>query len=142
MKLSRLRELAGSELKVFGASHGRSYLWELERGAVGIMTASPIPEYLIAIWRAFQRGELKKARELFFYSLPLAHFYGEIALAIKKEVLVSRGVIETANMKQPSSELREADRKALLELVHWMETNIERSSGIPPFRWTQPEMSR
>lgn len=136
IKIQKLKQLVGDKMRIFGASHGRSYFWELERGAVGIMTASPTPEYLVAIWKAFKSGNVEMARKIFYYSLPVSHYYGEMALAVKKEVLVHRGVIKTATLKQPAGYLGEPDRRDLLDLVKWMEKGIQDSAGISPL---QPE---
>ncbi len=132
MKIQKLKQLIGDKMRIFGASHGRAYFWELERGAIGIMTASPTPEYLVAIWKAFKSGNFEMAKKLFYYSLPVSHYYGEMALAVKKEVLVNRGVIKTATLKQPAGYLGEPDRRDLIELLKWMEKGIQDSTGISP----------
>ncbi|MHB8566966.1 MAG: dihydrodipicolinate synthase family protein [Nitrososphaerales archaeon] len=132
IKISKLTQLVGNTMRIFGASHGRSYLWELDRGAVGIMTASPTPEYLVAIWKAFKNGNRDIAKKIFFYNLPISHYYGEMALAVKKEVLVHRGVIKTATMKQPAGDIGDSGRRDLIELLKWTEEGVLQSTGISP----------
>ena len=136
-KVGKVSELSEGRAKVFGASHGKGYLWEMERGAVGIMTASPTPEYFVAIWNALQRGKRELAAEVFFYNLPLIHFYSEMAIAVKKEVLVQRGVIKTSKVKQPVRELGEREQRELSELLRWVEANVERVASITPLHWKQ-----
>jgi len=101
------------------------------------MTASPTPEYFVAIWNALQRGKRELAAEVFFYNLPLIHFYSEMAIAVKKEVLVQRGVIKTSKVKQPGRELGEREQKELSELLRWVEANVERVASITPLHWKQ-----
>lgn len=134
MKIQKLKQLVGDRMRIFGASHGRSYLWELERGAVGIMTASPTPEYLVAIWKAFKSGNMELAKKIFFFTLPISHYYAEMALAVKKEVLVHRDIIKTATLKQPAGYLGEHDKSDLFDLLKWMERGIQESTGISPLR--------
>lgn len=131
-KVAKLKELAGEKIKIFGASHGRAYLWELERGAVGVMTASPTPEYLVEVYRSFNRGERERAKQIFYYNLPLTHYYGEMALAVKKAILVHRKVIETAKLKQPAGELGERETRDLIELLKWTEEGVEKATGFRP----------
>jgi 4-hydroxy-tetrahydrodipicolinate synthase len=134
-KLAKLHQLTGGKLKIFGASHGRAYLWELGRGAVGVMTASPTPEYLVEVWKSYRRGEQERAKQIFFYNLPLAHYYGEMALAVKKAILVQRKVIKTAKMIQPSGELGEKETSDLIELLQWVEEGVKRSTGFEPLKF-------
>ena len=134
-KVEIVRELTKDRAKIFGASHGKGYLWEMDRGAVGIMTSSPTPEYFVAIWNALQRGKRELAAEVFFYNLSLIHFYSEMAIAVKKEVFVQRGVIKTSRVKQPGRELGERERAELSELLRWVEANVARVAGIAPLHW-------
>lgn len=136
VKLAKVRELTNGEMGIFGASHGRYILWELARGAIGIMTASPTPEYLVAIWKASKSGDTQKAANIFYYNIPLAHFYGEMAVPVKKEILKARGVISTAKMKGPTGELGEIEKKDLMELLRWVENNVKKDHDIDPLRMT------
>jgi 4-hydroxy-tetrahydrodipicolinate synthase len=131
-KIAKLRQIAGDKMLVFGAAHMRTYLWELDRGAVGIMTASPTPEYLVGIWKAYKGGNRELAKNIFFYNLPLSHYYGEMALAVKKEILVHRGIIKTAKLKQPAGELGDVARRDLIELLKWTEESVRREAGLSP----------
>jgi 4-hydroxy-tetrahydrodipicolinate synthase len=133
-KVARLKQAVGNRMKIFGASYGRDYIWEADRGAVGIMTASPTPEYLVESWRAYQSGDREKAKQIFFYSLPLAHYYGDMALAVKKVILVHRGVIRTAKLRQPAADLGEDEAKDLFELLDWAEEGIRKSTGTEPLK--------
>lgn len=134
MKLSKVLEATKGRVKVFGALGGKGYFWELDRGAVGVMTASPTPEYLVGIWKSYLEGNRDMARDLFFCTLPLAHSYSELGLSLRKEVLVRRGVISTSKMKPPAAELDEKARREVAELLEWTEVTSKSISGIEPLR--------
>ena len=72
LKMENLNLLGEKRLKILGASHGRNFLWELERGAAGILTSTPLPSILVAIWKSFARGDKERATDIFYKSLPLA----------------------------------------------------------------------
>ena len=137
VKLAKVKELTNGQMGIFGASHGRYILWEMRSGAAGIMTASPTPEYLVAIWKAFKSGNVEQAANIFFYNVPLTHFYGDAPVPVKKEILKSREVISTARMKGPSGEMGEKAKKDLTELLHWVEKNVEKVSGVEPLKFVQ-----
>jgi 4-hydroxy-tetrahydrodipicolinate synthase len=132
IKLTKVRELVKDRMKIFGALAAKGCLWELDRGAVGIMTASPTPEYLVGIWDAHRRGDRRRASEVFFYSLPLVYAYGEVGISVRKEILKRRGIIRTSKLKTPSAELDDIARAEVGELLDWTEKKIEETSGIKP----------
>ena len=134
MKLTRLRAIAGNRLKIFGALGGKGCLWELDRGSIGIMTASPTPEYLVGLWTAYTTGNRNKALEIYFYNLPLIHFYSEAGLAVRKKLLQHRGIIRTKLVKLPGRELDERGQIELIELLDWVERNVEEKTGLKPLR--------
>jgi 4-hydroxy-tetrahydrodipicolinate synthase len=133
-KILKLREITGDRIKIFGASHGRWFLWEIDSGVIGIMTGSPTPEYLVGVWRSHSSGDRERARRIFLYNQPLTWFYPEMAVATKKEILVQRGVIRTGLMKQPAREFGDLERKELVEVLSWVEENVAASAGLPPLR--------
>jgi dihydrodipicolinate synthase/N-acetylneuraminate lyase len=102
------------------------------------MTGSPTPEYLVETWRAYKKaGDRGKAKQIFFYNLPLTYVYGEMAVAVKKEVLVRRGVIKTALMKQPAAEFGDLERGQLAETLDWVEERVATSTGVQPLSWRE-----
>jgi len=135
MKLSKVVEATQGKLKIFGALGGKGYFWELERGAVGVMTASPTPEYLVGLWEKYMDKDRQAAREVFFHNLPLIHAYSEMGLSVRKEVLVARKVIKTAHLKPPAAELDEKAREEVRDLLRWTEESIQDVAGIKPLRF-------
>ena len=134
VKLEKVKALVGESLKVFGALYGKDAFWELDQGAVGIMTATATPEYLVSMLDAFFRGNRSRALDIYLYTLPLAHFLADIGVAVRKEILVQRGVIRTAKMKQPASELTISARKQLAETLRWVELRMSETLGVKPHR--------
>ena len=134
-KILKIRDLTKDGMKIFGGTHGRWFLWEIDSGSTGIMTASPTPEYLLGIWRACMEGRREEASKIFFYNQALTYFYPEMAVAVKKEVLVKRGVIRTGHLKQPAGEFGDLERRQLYEVLKWVEDNVRTSTGLAPLRW-------
>jgi 4-hydroxy-tetrahydrodipicolinate synthase len=134
IKLEKVKALVGDRLKVFGALYGRDAFWELDQGAVGIMTATATPEYLVSMLDAFFGGDRSRALDIYLYTLPLAYFFGDIGIAVRKEILVQRGIIRTAKMKQPASELTFSARKQLAETLGWVERRMSEAVGVKPHR--------
>ena len=134
IKLQKVKALVGENLKVFGALYGRDAFWELDQGAVGIMTATATPEYLVSMIDAFFRGDRDRALDIYLYTLPLVYFLADIGVAVRKEVLVQRGIIQTAKMKQPAIELSASARKQLAETLGWVERRMNEVVGVKPHR--------
>jgi 4-hydroxy-tetrahydrodipicolinate synthase len=135
LKLTRIREIVGDSLKIFSAFYGRDSFWDLVHGAVGIMTSSPTPEYLVAMYDAYVAGDLKKAFDIYLNTLPLVYYCNEVGLAVRKEVLVKRGVIRTSNMKLPEKELVDSQKKELADVLDWVEKTVLSYSGVAPLNF-------
>ena len=130
-KITKVKRLVGDKMKIFGAFYGRASLWELERGAIGIMTSSATPEYLVGMWEAMKKGEKERASEIFFSTDPLINFYGDMSVAVRKEILAYRHVIGSGKMKMPAGELGDSERRELQELMVWTENRL-RMLSLPP----------
>lgn len=113
-KLSRIRE-RNSETGIFGGMGGLYFLQELERGAVGTMTGFSYTEVLVSLYKAFAAGRIDEARATFYRYLPLISYEGQtgVGLAIRKEILRRRGIIEHAGLRLPGVQ---ADRQTLDEV--------------------------
>jgi len=135
LKITKIREIVGDKLKIFGAFYGRDSFWDLAHGAVGIMTSSPTPEYLVAMYDAFVKGDIKKAFDIYLNTLPLVYYCPEFSVAVRKEVLVGRGVIRTSNMKLPEKELVDSQKRELADVLKWVERKVLSSCGVAPLRF-------
>jgi 4-hydroxy-tetrahydrodipicolinate synthase len=93
--------------------NGGSFLdFEMERGADGAMTGYAFPEMLVALVRLHRSGLRSEAHDLFDRHLPLIRYELQpvIGLAIRKYILVKRGILESDALRPPSTPLSEATR--------------------------------
>ncbi|GAA3106775.1 dihydrodipicolinate synthase family protein [Streptosporangium carneum] len=92
---------AAPGLTVFGGLGGVAAYDELNRGAAGTMTGFAFPEILKAVRGALEEGDRVRAARIFDRYLPYIAFEGQVGvgLAIRKEVLRRRGVLETARTR-------------------------------------------
>jgi 4-hydroxy-tetrahydrodipicolinate synthase len=101
-KISRLLELDPT-LALFGGLGGVAALWELRRGAAGTMTGFAFPEAMRAMRVAGAEGRWADAARIFDRFLPLVVFEAQVGvgLAIRKEVLRRRGVLQSNISRGP-----------------------------------------
>ena len=107
MTISRTLEPTSAGVTVLGGLGGMYLLDELRRGASGTMTGFAYPEVLVRIWKAWEAGDRAQAAEVYERHLPLLVFEGQpgLGLAIRKEVLRRRGLIEHATVRHPGPHL-------------------------------------
>ena len=121
-KTSRIREAAqGMELGIFGGLGGVFLLEELMAGATGAMTGFAYPEILVKIVKKFHEGDLDGAAEAFYPFVPLMRFEFQegLGMAIRKEVLKRRGVMDCADIRPPGARLDAATTAALDRVLAW-----------------------
>lgn len=84
---------------------------ELSRGADGAMTGFAYPEMMVEVCRAHAGGDIEKAHDIFDVYLPLARYEQQagIGLAVRKHILVQRGVIASSAVRKPGPKLQAAD---------------------------------
>jgi 4-hydroxy-tetrahydrodipicolinate synthase len=95
------------ELPVFGGLGGVGLLDELLAGASGAMTGFAFPEVLIATVAAFQRDGFEAAKAVLEPYLPVIVCEAQVpvSLAIRKEILRRRGLIDEAGVRPPGAAL-------------------------------------
>ncbi|WP_026556226.1 dihydrodipicolinate synthase family protein [Arthrobacter sp. 35W] len=106
---------AAVDVPVFGGLGGQGLLDELAAGAAGAMTGFSYPEALVACVRAWQQGGYTPARDVLAPFLPLINFeqQARIALAVRKELLKSRGLLKDASVRAPAAPFPEVLRAGL-----------------------------
>ncbi|MFC9552476.1 dihydrodipicolinate synthase family protein [Rhodococcus sp. NPDC056960] len=106
---------AAVDVPVFGGLGGQGLLDELAAGAAGAMTGFSYPEALVACVRAWQHGGYEAARDVLQPFLPLVNFeqQAKIALAVRKELLLQRGLIRDAAVRAPAVGFPEVLRDSL-----------------------------
>ena len=102
---------------IFGGGWCRWMLSELERGANGFMPSVEVVDVHVQIWNAFQAGKKAEARRIFNRLAPLIHLTFNLGLPLVKEVLVRRGLIRSARMRQPGSTALDASDHHELDIV-------------------------
>jgi 4-hydroxy-tetrahydrodipicolinate synthase len=123
-KISRIREAAPEmELRIFGGLGGVFLLEELMAGATGAMTGFAYPEILVKIVKLYHAGDVDAAAEAFYPYVPLMRFEFQegLGMAIRKEVLRRRGVMEFADIRPPGAKLDAATAAALDRVLAWTE---------------------
>ena len=102
-KITRIRELAGDAVRVFGGLGGVYFLEELQRGAVGTMTGFAFPEVLVRIHALYAAGDSARAAAVFDRYCPLIRyeFQPKVGLALRKHIYQRRGAIRSATIRAP-----------------------------------------
>lgn len=118
----KIREVSGhtaSEFGVFGGMNALFFLEEMASGAVGTMPACEFTDLLAEVLSAWEESDHALARKRFNRLLPLVRFGLQpgISWAVHKEVLVRRGVIDSAFVRPPAKPLDSAVKEALNTIV-------------------------
>ena len=110
-KISKLRAMQkAGELRPFSilCGNGGMFLdFEPERGADGAMTGYGFPDMLVELVGLFAAGKRDEAHDLFDAHLPLIRYEQQlgVGLAVRKHVLMRRGVITSDAQRKPGSAL-------------------------------------
>ncbi|MGE0355439.1 MAG: dihydrodipicolinate synthase family protein [Burkholderiales bacterium] len=100
---------------------------ELSRGADGAMTGFSYPEMMVGVVAAHAAGDVERAHDLFDAYLPLARYEQQSALglAVRKYLLLKRGVIASAAIRKPGPKLSAADVADIDRLIARQEKRLE-----------------
>ncbi|TVY07507.1 dihydrodipicolinate synthase family protein [Paenibacillus cremeus] len=117
--MTELLELAGDTVKgIQGGMAGRYLLDEYARGACGSMPACEICDVHVRLWELLEAGDQRGARDVFNRMLPLLNLEFMYGVAVYKEVLVRRGIISSAYMRNAGHfPLDDYDRKELSAIL-------------------------
>lgn len=113
-KISMLRkwQAEGSlkELSIMTANGGLFLDFEMERGADGSNTGYAFPEMLIDVVRWSKAGERDRAHDVFDAHLPLLRYEQQlgVGLAVRKYVLMKRGILTHDAQRKPGAGLSAA----------------------------------
>jgi dihydrodipicolinate synthase/N-acetylneuraminate lyase len=102
---------------IFGGAGGRYITDELARGADGTMPAVEIADLHVALIAASRRDDWATVRRLFERTLPLLNMQAVYRWRLTKEVLLRRGLIESAYVRAPGPVLDRHDLKELDDLM-------------------------
>src|SRR3978361_2044656 len=110
-KISALRNFQkdGSlrPLSILTGNGGLFLDFEMERGADGAMTGYAFPEMLIDVTRLSREGRRDAAHDLFDAHLPLLRYEQQpgVGLAVRKYVMMRRGILEFDTQRKPGASL-------------------------------------
>jgi 4-hydroxy-tetrahydrodipicolinate synthase len=129
-KLSQVRAQSGTDdtprLSILTGNAALFLPQELQRGADGAMTGFAYPEMLVNVVNRYQEGDLDAAENLFDAYLPLVRYEHQlgIGLAIRKEILFRRGVIESPTVRAPGPALSDVDHAELTRLIERLNVRL------------------
>ena len=91
------------------------------------MTGFAYPEMLVAVVTLYRTGDRDKAEDVFDAYLPLVRHEQQpgFGLALRKEVLHRRGVINSPTVRTPGPKLNSVDHEELTRLIERVERNVE-----------------
>lgn len=99
---------------------------ELTRGADGAMTGFAYPEMMVDVCAAHASGNIERAHDLFDAYLPLARYEQQagIGLAVRKHILMKRGVIASEAVRKPGPKLSAQDVADIARLTRRQEKRL------------------
>ena len=117
-RISQLLAAAPSNLRgVFGGAGGRYITDELARGACGTMPACELIDLHVRQFALHRAGDHRGVRVLFDRMLPLLNFQAVFRMAMTKEVLRRRGVIEATHVRAAGPRLDAGDMRELSAML-------------------------
>ena len=122
-KISALRafERDGSmrRISILCGNSGLFLDYEMERGADGANTGYCFPDMLCDVVRLSADGRREEAHDLFDAHLPLLRYEQQpgVGLAVRKHVLMRRGLIASAAQRKPAAALSAAARAEVEHLL-------------------------
>ena len=115
-KITAIRKLeqdgAMRRVSVLTGNGGIFVDYELDRGADGAMTGYAFPDMLVELVKLSKAGARDDAHDLFDAHLPLIRYEQQpgVGLAVRKYLLLKRGVIASDAQRRPGSTLSETGR--------------------------------
>ncbi len=130
-KISALRgfERDGSmrQIAILCGNNGLFLDYEMERGADGANTGYAFPDMLCDVVRLVAAGEREAAHDLFDAHLPLLRYEQQpgVGLAVRKYLLMRRGIISCAAQRKPAAAL---SARAQAEVEHLLDRLARRDA--------------
>ncbi|WP_251865543.1 dihydrodipicolinate synthase family protein [Achromobacter sp. Marseille-Q4962] len=135
-KISTLRayEKAGEmrHISILCGNNGLFLDYELERGADGANTGYCFPDMLCDVVRMAARGEREAAHDLFDAHLPLLRYEQQpgVGLAVRKYVLMRRGILASAAQRKPAGALSAQARQEVDHLLGRLARKDPRAASL------------
>jgi 4-hydroxy-tetrahydrodipicolinate synthase len=122
-KISTLRRFEGDgsmrHISILTGNGGLFLDFEMERGADGAMTGYAFPDMLVDVVRLSQAGQRDAAHDLFDAHLPLVRYEQQqgAGLAVRKYVMMRRGILASDAQRKPGASLGALARKEVEYLL-------------------------
>jgi 4-hydroxy-tetrahydrodipicolinate synthase len=122
-KISHLRafERDGSmrHISILCGNNGLFLDYEMERGADGANTGYAFPDMLCDMVRLTAAGQREAAHDLFDAHLPLLRYEQQpgVGLAVRKYIMMRRGLLTSAAQRKPAAPLTAAAREEVEHLL-------------------------
>jgi len=132
-KISVLREFErdGSmrHISILCGNGGLFLDYEMERGADGANTGYAFPDMLCDVVRLSAAGRREEAHDLFDAHLPLLRYEQQpgVGLAVRKYVMMRRGLLTSAAQRKPAAPLAVAAREEVEHLLRRLARRDERA---------------
>ncbi|MDH4053354.1 MAG: dihydrodipicolinate synthase family protein [Rubrivivax sp.] len=136
-KISALRgfEREGTmrHIAILCGNNGLFLDYEMARGADGANTGYAFPDMLCDVVRLSAGGEREAAHDLFDAHLPLLRYEQQpgVGLAVRKYLLMRRGLLGSAAMRKPAPPLTAAARTEVEHLLGRLARHDERARLAP-----------
>jgi 4-hydroxy-tetrahydrodipicolinate synthase len=134
-KISKLRAFQkdGSmrPISILCGNGGLFLDFEMERGADGSMTGYAFPDMLVDVCRLSKEGKRDEAHDLFDGHLPLVRYEHQqgVGLAVRKYVLMRRGILASDAQRRPGGALTAA-AKAEIEYLLSRVARVDPRAGL------------
>ena len=96
------------QLTTFGGAGGSYFIEEFQRGAHGTMPFASQPVEFMNVWNHLKSGDMASARQTFERAIMavnrIADQQGDIFYHVHKALLVRRGIIKTAFVREPTEQ--------------------------------------
>lgn len=139
-KISALRSFMDAErdggmrrISILCGNGGLFLDFETERGADGAMTGYCFPDMLVELVQLAQAGARERAHDLFDAHLPLLRYEQQpgVGLAVRKYVLMRRGVLTSDAQRAPASALSARARAEVDFLLARLARRDPRAASLP-----------
>ncbi|MCC6424918.1 MAG: dihydrodipicolinate synthase family protein [Phycisphaerales bacterium] len=102
-RLSELRDATGGRARIFEGTGGIALIDSHRRGIVGTMPGADLIDVLVALWKALEKGDIRRADQL---GQPLAAMISlqtslDAFIAVEKHLLVKRGIFKNTVARGP-----------------------------------------
>jgi len=119
-------------ISILCGNNGLFLDYEMERGADGANTGYCFPDMLCDVVRLNAEGDREAAHDLFDAHLPLLRYEQQpgVGLAVRKYVLMRRGILSSAAQRKPASPMSAQAREEVDHLLARLAKKDPRAANL------------